>query len=225
MDKKWEELTPEEKREERFNKWLGAAGVVFASPEAEKAYKERVTRLGKAIRGEEPDRVPCMLPAGSFAVYYAGSTTYKVMYDTEEAVRVWRKFRQDFETDTSTGAGVGIQATVMDRMDYKLMKWPGHGLSTDSTGMQFVEGEYMKADEYDAMLDDPSDFLAQDDIAPYGRGAGTVSVPQPAQSNGRDADGLFYAVRQEGRTGCLPGADGSRGGNDGIGEGGCRDRP
>ena len=157
-EKKWTELTWEQKREKRFQKWLEAPDVQFKSPKAKKAYQERVTRLIKVIKLEEPDRVPCMLPAGSFAVHYAGSSTYKVMYDTEEAVRVWKKFRQDFETDTSMGAGAGIQAKVMDIMDYKLMKWPGHGLSTDSTSMQFVEGEYMKADEYDAMLDDPSDF-------------------------------------------------------------------
>lgn len=155
---KWTKMTPEEKREERFRRWLEAPGVEFKSPEAKKAYQERVTRLVKVIKLEEPDRVPCMLPVGSFAVHYAGSTTYKVMYDSEEARRVWKKFRQDFETDTSMGAGVGIPASVMDRMDYKLMKWPGHGLSTDSTSMQFIEGEYMKADEYDVMLDDPSDF-------------------------------------------------------------------
>ena len=38
------------------------------------------------------------------------------------------------------------------------MKWPGHGLPLDSSMHQFVEGEYMKADEYDALLKDPSDY-------------------------------------------------------------------
>ena len=157
-EEKWKDLTPEEKREERFRRWLEAPGVEFNNPEAKKAYQERVTRLIKVIKLEEPDRVPCLLPAGAFATYYAGSTFQKVMYDYEEARRVWKKFRQDFDTDTSIGAGLGFQARVFERIDYKLMKWPGHGLSPESTSIQFVEGEYMKADEYDAMLDDPSDF-------------------------------------------------------------------
>src|SRR5690554_3370331 len=46
-----------------------------------------------------------------------------------------------------------------DLLDYKLDKWLGYGLSKNATGHQFVEGEYMKADEYDAFIEDPSDFL------------------------------------------------------------------
>jgi uroporphyrinogen-III decarboxylase len=158
MDKKWQELTPEEKREERFKRWLSASGVEFASPEAEKAYKERATRLGKAIRGEEPDRVPVQLPSGNFAAYYVGSTLQKVMYDYDELRRAWIKFIHDFDMDTYRGPGLVHAARVLEILDYKLYKWPGHGLSPDVKGYQFVEGEYMMADEYDALMKDPSDF-------------------------------------------------------------------
>jgi hypothetical protein len=47
---------------------------------------------------------------------------------------------------------------VLDILDYKLYAWPGHGLSVDAPGYQFIEGEYMKADEYDDLIRDPSDF-------------------------------------------------------------------
>jgi lysophospholipid acyltransferase (LPLAT)-like uncharacterized protein len=43
------DLSPEEKREERFIQWLSAKDIKFASPEAERAYKERVTRFIKVI--------------------------------------------------------------------------------------------------------------------------------------------------------------------------------
>jgi len=58
MDKKWEEMTPEEKREVRFKRWLDAESVQFVSPEAKKKYQERVTRIIKAIKMEEPDSTP-----------------------------------------------------------------------------------------------------------------------------------------------------------------------
>ena len=45
MQRKWAELSPEEKQKERFKLWLSPQGVKFASPEAEKLYSERVTRL------------------------------------------------------------------------------------------------------------------------------------------------------------------------------------
>ena len=37
--KTWAEMTWQEKREERFKRWLAAPGVQFVSAEAEKLYK------------------------------------------------------------------------------------------------------------------------------------------------------------------------------------------
>ena len=100
----WSDLTPEQKREERFKKWLAAPGVKFNSPEAEKLYKERVSRFIKAIKLEEADRVPCMLPVGYFQAYYAGYDLKTVMYDYEKQRDAWRKFMKDFgDMDTFGG--------------------------------------------------------------------------------------------------------------------------
>ena len=164
MEKKWEELTPDEKREDRFKKWLSPSDVEFSSPKAEKAYKERATRFIKVIKLEEPDRVPVVLPAAFFPAHYAGTTLKKVIYDYDELRRAWLKFFNDFDADTDFdtdsffGPGLVIPGKVFDALDYKLYKWPGHGLADDAPTYQCVEGEYMKADEYDALLKDPSDF-------------------------------------------------------------------
>ena len=157
MDTKWADLSWEEKREERFKKWL-FPNIKFSSPEAERNYKERVTRFIKVIKLEEPDRVPFFLPAGNFPAYYASSTLMRTMYDYNELRRAWNKFRQDFDSDIAMGSGLVWPGKVFDIIDYKLMKWPGHGLSAESRSYQYVEGEYMMADEYDALILDPSDF-------------------------------------------------------------------
>jgi uroporphyrinogen-III decarboxylase len=47
---------------------------------------------------------------------------------------------------------------IFDILDYKLLNWPGHGLSKDATGFQFAEGEYMLTEDYSAFIDDPTDF-------------------------------------------------------------------
>ena len=60
----WNDLSWEEKREDRFNRWLHPP-VTFSSAEAENKYRQRVTRFIKAIKLQEPDRVPVMLPAGN----------------------------------------------------------------------------------------------------------------------------------------------------------------
>ena len=85
----WKELTWEQKREERFKKWLEAPGVTFNSPEAKEKYRERVTRFIKAIKLEEPDRVPVILPSGYLAASYGGSNLGEVMYDYRKLADAW----------------------------------------------------------------------------------------------------------------------------------------
>jgi uroporphyrinogen-III decarboxylase len=158
VERNWAELSPEEKRERRFRRWLSPPHVKFSSPEAEKAYKERATRLMNAFMLKVPDRVPVMLPAGNFPAYYAGTDLKTVMYDYDKLRRAWIKFLHDFDMDTYRGPGLVHPGKVLEILDYKLYKWPGHGIASDVKGYQFVEGEYMMADEYDALIRDPSDF-------------------------------------------------------------------
>jgi hypothetical protein len=46
----------------------------------------------------------------------------------------------------------------MNLLGWKAFKWPGQDLA-DDVMYQYVEGEYMKADEYDEFIFDPSDFM------------------------------------------------------------------
>ncbi len=157
--KNWKDLTPKQKREERFKKWLSPPGVKFDSKEAEKLYKARVTRLIKAIKLEEGDRVPCMLPVGYFPAYYAGYDLKTVMYDYEKQRDAWLKFMHDFgDMDTFSGPGLVLPAPALEIINHKMHKWPGHGISDDVAMYQFVEGEYIKANEYDILIKDPTDF-------------------------------------------------------------------
>jgi len=156
-EKKWADMTWQERREERFKTWL-SPDVKFSSPEAGKRYKERVTRFIKAIKLEEPDRVPVILPAGNIPAYIAGVNLKTIMYDYDELRRVWREFIREFDSDTLLGPGLILPGRVLETIDFKLEKWPGHGLADDIESYQFIEGEYIKAEEYDKLIKDPSDF-------------------------------------------------------------------
>ena len=158
MEKQWADMTWEEKREERFKRWL-SPDVKFVSPEAGKAYRERVNRFIKAIKLEEADRVPVMLPVEFYPAFYAGSNLKKVMYDYAELKRAWLKFLHDFDMDSFIAPSLVFPGPVMDMIDYKLEKWPGHGLADDAPIYQFIEGEYMPPEEYDALIRDPADYL------------------------------------------------------------------
>jgi uroporphyrinogen-III decarboxylase len=153
------EMSPDEKREERFKRWLAADDVEFADKEAEAGYRTRVTRFIKAVKLEEPDRVPVILPSGFFPASYSGASLKTVMNDYDELRRSWLKFLNDFELDTFAGPALVHPARVMEMLGYKLQLWPGHGLADDVPSYQYVEGEYMHADEYEALINDPFDYL------------------------------------------------------------------
>jgi hypothetical protein len=157
MEKQWSEMTWQEKREERFKKWLSPPGVKFPNAEMEKKYKARLTRMIKAIKMEIPDRVPIHLAANSFVAYNAGHTLKDVLYDYSLIKPAWIKFLEEFEQDSADAPGF-FAARVYEILDYKVNKWPGHGLPDSATLQNFVEKEYMQADEYDLFMKDPFDF-------------------------------------------------------------------
>lgn len=156
----WAKLSWQEKRERRFQTWLSAPGIEFSSPEAQAGYRARVTRIVKCLRLEKPDRVPCILTPGKFPVTYVGSNTGIAMYDAEVIKRAWPIFQRDFPGDTCATPGLEIQSGRANEIIQTLfLKWPGHGLAEDADMAQYVEGEYMMADEYDHLIKDPGDFF------------------------------------------------------------------
>jgi uroporphyrinogen-III decarboxylase len=160
MTKEWAKMTREEKREARLKDYVSGRGIKFRDVKAEKLYHERVNRQLKASMCQEPDRVPVSLPTGNYPAYYVGSDFKTMMYDYQACVDAWRKFMVDFyeDMDSFMGPGFVFSGKVMDIMDYKNYAWPGHGLGDDVNTFQFIEREYMKEDEYDAFMKDPSDF-------------------------------------------------------------------
>ncbi len=153
-----EKPMPEQKREKRFEQWLNPKEVQFANPQAKQKYQERVTRFIKVISLEKPDRVPFTLPAGTYPLDHAGMTLKEGMHDNERLIQAYRKFFADFESDTFASPAMVGSARASEIVDNLNMRWPGHGLPDNASMPQFVEGEYMKADEYDLFLEDMSDY-------------------------------------------------------------------
>ena len=65
----------------------------------------------------------------------------------------------DFAPDMDNNPfGLRLLGPILETLDFKPLKWPGHGVTANRT-YQYVEGEYMKAEEYDHFLLDPTDFM------------------------------------------------------------------
>jgi hypothetical protein len=162
MKERWTEVSSDarDKQEQHFIIWLSGEGIPFEGSEAERAYRSRITLLKDAIQlTKPPQRVPVCPSPGSFPVGYAGLTPYESMYDEATLRRAWEKYYNDFAPDVYNAPTTAVvSGRVLDLLDFNLYKWPGHGLSREQP-FQFVEREYMKADEYPDLIDDPSGYF------------------------------------------------------------------
>jgi len=179
MKGRWLEIGPEayQKQEARLESWAGGGRIEFKSPEAAARYKETATLFKDAIQLKKPPRrVPLDPSLGSFPMEYSGLSPYQAMYDLDAAIRAAQRFFDDFQPEAYAGAPA-LSGEVLDLLDFKMYQWPGHGLSKDRD-FQYVEEEYMRADEYQDLIDDPTGwFLTAYFPRVFGSLAGLENLP------------------------------------------------
>jgi hypothetical protein len=159
LPENWTQLTPAQKRDYRLDRFLNPTDIKFVSPEAAAAYKIRAQRMVDVLNVKEPDRVPVSLPVGNLPFNLYGVTMHEVMYDIEKGIKACKAFNEKYsEWLEYYAAPFTAPGKALEILDYKLYAWPGHGLALKAPNYQFVEGEYMKAEEYDDLIRDPSDF-------------------------------------------------------------------
>ncbi len=154
----WKQLSASEKFEARFQDWMTAPGVKFVSPEVEAAYKQRTQMVKDVVELKKPTRVPICPNVGFYPFVYAGITSQEAMYDTAKLGMALTKFHCDFMPDSLSGSAIYGSGQIFEILDYKLYRWPGHGVSPTAP-YQCVESDYMKEDEYDALINDPSGYF------------------------------------------------------------------
>ena len=155
----WNKLSRAEKFEARFAEWISAP-IPFATPEAEAAYRERTQMFKDVVQLKKPVRVPIQLTSGIVPFAYAGVTTEEAMYDYDKLGLAFKKFNQDFQTDVAISCLMAGSGPLFDILDYKLYRWPGRGVAATAS-YQALEGEFMHADEYDLLINDPSNYFTR----------------------------------------------------------------
>jgi hypothetical protein len=154
----WSSLTAEQKRKFRLDAWVSGEGIQFDSPEAKTNYQKRAQRFRDALELRVPDRVPIAGLGGAFIYRRCGIPQKATMYDRwDEASKAVIKFQKDFQPDSATATFM-MSGASMEFLGQTNLKWAGYGLP-DDVQYQYVEQEYMKGDEYDHFLKDPSDYI------------------------------------------------------------------
>ena len=136
-----------------------ATSTPTVAPAADKTgqelFTERTKRIQDALQLKQPDTVPIALFLGYMLADMGGITRQEQHENAEKENQLLEEAARRFQADSVTGLlnNPAAPLAVGDRMT----RFPGHGLPPTGS-LQFVEGEYMKPEDYDAFIDDPADW-------------------------------------------------------------------
>lgn len=122
-------------------------------------YDARWKRVEDATKLVEPDRVPLVPLIQAFPMYYSGITIKEAMHEHEKAGAAFDAFYNDFKPDLAWDPILMVPARYLKAIDIRWFRWPGNGIDDPNQMYQFIEDEYMKEDEYDEFIYDPTNFM------------------------------------------------------------------
>lgn len=154
----------------------------------EQKYQERLARYLTAMRNEKPDCVPIRPFVAEFTAKVAGFTNQEVSHDYEKAFAAARICAGLFDWDAVVGNMVYVWTGLTQALTTRYYAIPGIDVPAKS-GFQYLEpsegNEFMREDEYDHLIDDPTDFLLNVWLP---RTLADVPAPgEPATSRGHQA--------------------------------------
>ena len=128
----------------------------------EQLYNERLSRYLTAMRNEKPDKIPIRPFVAEFTAKYAGFTCQDITHDYNKAFEAVRICASDFDWDAVVANMVYVWTGLTQAIGLKYYGIPGIDVPPN-TGFQYREPDedhaFMKADEYDEFIDDPTGFL------------------------------------------------------------------
>ena len=156
----------------------------------EELYAERKKRVLDAAALKVPDRVPMYIPFGVMGARYAGITIQEAFEDMGKWQDINEKLFLEYEPDFFFYLK-SFDMVSNEMAGSRYVNWPGHGVGANGS-YQFVEGEYMKAEEYDELLNDTGDFILRKYLPRIYGNLGGLSYMLPLMSL-LSYGGLFIA--------------------------------
>jgi len=123
-------------------------------------YAEKMNRVMDAVALRQPDRVPIAFQATFWLARYGGITNRQLMYDYDTACQITRRAVLEFDPDLFYPIHATALGPISEAIGFKQIQWPGHGVG-DNQPFQYIDREYMTADEYDDFIFDPTGFYLE----------------------------------------------------------------
>jgi uroporphyrinogen-III decarboxylase len=109
---------------------------------------------------KEPDRVPIVPGVMFYPTEQYGMSKKEAMYDIGKTAQAFTEILTSLNIDALPPLLSIWPGELLDILGAKLFKWPGAAEENyrldDHLPFQFVEGEYLKAEEYEELFEDPT---------------------------------------------------------------------
>lgn len=121
-------------------------------------YDARWQRLMDCVALRQPDRMPVVMYATFWLARYAGISYRDLMYEYETTRAVAERAITEFDPDAYNPMVLqSASGPALEALGFKQVQWPGHGVRDDQP-FQYLDREYMKPEEYDEFIFDPTGF-------------------------------------------------------------------
>jgi len=128
----------------------------------EELYQQRLARYVTAMRNERPDQIPIRPFVAEFTARHTGRTSQQVVHDYPQAFEAAIQTARDFGWDAVVPNMVYVWTGLAQALGLRYYGIPGIGIP-HTTGFNYIEppeeAAFMREDEYDALIADPTAFL------------------------------------------------------------------
>lgn len=125
-------------------------------------FQERLDRYIAAANCQKPDKVPISFSVHEWVLKHTDKTMQEIYYDldlaTEVTAKVLDEILQHADFDVFGGGPSAWFPPMFDALGSKLYRFPGIHFKENTT-FQYVEDEYMKAEDYDDFIANPTKWL------------------------------------------------------------------
>jgi uroporphyrinogen-III decarboxylase len=131
---------------------------IIQTSQAKALHDARWQRILDCVALKQPDRMPVVMYGTFWFAKYGGISFKDLMYDYETTAAITERAVLEFEPDAVAPLFAATAlGRIFEAVDFKQLQWPGHGVD-DNHPYQYLDREYMKPDEYAALVRDPTGF-------------------------------------------------------------------
>ena len=152
----------------------------------EARYQQRLARYMTAMRNRHPDRVPLRPLAAEITAKYAGYTCQEVTHDYRKAFEAVLCCCRDFDWDAAVPNMVYVWTGLTQAIGLDYYGVPGIDVAPE-VAFQYREpsesGAFMKREEYDELIEDPTRFLYETWLPRVSREVSAKGQPTSYRNN------------------------------------------